>query len=370
MDIREQMLVKSIVTAEIFSKDNSTKTGAIILDENDNIYSTGYNGIPRGMNDGLKNRNTREANEVFPLKYNYFEHAERNALYNISHVKNVFLNTVLLTNEMPDIEEFRAIVSSGIKFVICNKDYDNLNVKEFIQNCLSETEILFIPDINKIKNESDILKLKDNVSHETIEFVLGKLEKIKKHFYIMGLFNDDLANIYQYRDTENEVYKKAKSTSILIDMKSYSEISTEYSGITLNLIKRIGKNDFDENRVIPHEYRSGSIKNVIFYTLSQHLSNKTLIASHCPCINCAKAIISTGINHVVTEKLDFENNDMHKRWQKSFNTSKGLFQMFKVKFNEIEISNESKIKINLAKEFESEVNLNDNTQKKTKKPKN
>ncbi len=44
--------------------------------------------------------------------------------------------------------------------------------------------------------------------------------------------------------------------------------------------------------------------------------------------------------------------------------------MFKVKFNEIEISNESKIKINLAKEFENEVTLNDNTQKKTKKPKN
>lgn len=58
------------------SKDESAKIGAVIVNEDHAIVSTGYNGLPRGCNDDTTWRQER------PLKYAWFEHAERNAIYN------------------------------------------------------------------------------------------------------------------------------------------------------------------------------------------------------------------------------------------------------------------------------------------------
>jgi dCMP deaminase len=35
--------------AQLFSKDPSTKVAALVLDDNQNIRSTGFNGLPRGF---------------------------------------------------------------------------------------------------------------------------------------------------------------------------------------------------------------------------------------------------------------------------------------------------------------------------------
>ena len=56
-----------------WSKDPRTKHGAIIVDEEHNIISTGYNGPPRGLDD------TKVPIEA-PAKYKWFAHAEANAL--------------------------------------------------------------------------------------------------------------------------------------------------------------------------------------------------------------------------------------------------------------------------------------------------
>ena len=58
------------------SKDERTQIGAVIVGKNKEIVSTGYNSFPRGINDNLKERQER------PEKYFWFEHAERNAIYN------------------------------------------------------------------------------------------------------------------------------------------------------------------------------------------------------------------------------------------------------------------------------------------------
>ena len=56
-----------------WSKDPSTKVGAVIVNENKQIVSMGYNGFPRGVRDDyrLENRET---------KYNLIVHAEANAI--------------------------------------------------------------------------------------------------------------------------------------------------------------------------------------------------------------------------------------------------------------------------------------------------
>lgn len=56
------------------SKDPSTKTGAVIIDPNGRIVSTGYNGFPRDMPDDPQAYANREE------KYSRIVHCEMNAL--------------------------------------------------------------------------------------------------------------------------------------------------------------------------------------------------------------------------------------------------------------------------------------------------
>ncbi|MBI2674391.1 MAG: CMP deaminase [Candidatus Yanofskybacteria bacterium] len=57
-----------------WSKDPSTKTGAVIVDPENRIVSVGYNGFPQGVADLPERLNNRE------LKYKLTVHCERNAL--------------------------------------------------------------------------------------------------------------------------------------------------------------------------------------------------------------------------------------------------------------------------------------------------
>ena len=57
-----------------WSKDPSTKVGAVITDDKQRIISLGYNGFPRQVNDTTERLNNRED------KYQYTVHAEMNAM--------------------------------------------------------------------------------------------------------------------------------------------------------------------------------------------------------------------------------------------------------------------------------------------------
>ena len=59
-----------------WSKDPSTKTGAVIVDDRRRIVSMGYNGFPPGIEDTPERLNNRE------VKYELVVHCEINALAN------------------------------------------------------------------------------------------------------------------------------------------------------------------------------------------------------------------------------------------------------------------------------------------------
>jgi len=61
------------------SKDKNTQIGAVIVGEDNEVVSTGYNSFPRGIDDDVPERQER------PEKYHWFEHAERNAIYNAAN---------------------------------------------------------------------------------------------------------------------------------------------------------------------------------------------------------------------------------------------------------------------------------------------
>lgn len=93
-----------------WSKDPSTKCGAVIVDENKRIVSVGFNGFPKGTNDCQKLYNDREE------KYRRVVHAEQNAIL-FSH-RNIN-NCTLYVVPMPPCSQCAGmIIQSGIKRVV------------------------------------------------------------------------------------------------------------------------------------------------------------------------------------------------------------------------------------------------------------
>lgn len=95
-----------------WSKDDSTKVGCVIVGRDKVVVSSGYNGLPRGADDNKSVRISR------PEKYFWFEHAERNAIYNAARRGTALSGTTLYSTLCPCMDCARGIVQSGIKRVV------------------------------------------------------------------------------------------------------------------------------------------------------------------------------------------------------------------------------------------------------------
>ena len=100
------------------SKDERTQIGAVIVGKDKEIVSTGYNSFPRGIDDTIKERQER------PEKYFWFEHAERNAIYNAARIGVSTKGcTMYLSCGIPCSDCARGIINSGIKTIyVCEQD--------------------------------------------------------------------------------------------------------------------------------------------------------------------------------------------------------------------------------------------------------
>ena len=136
------------------SKDPSTQVGACIVDSNKIIVGVGYNGTPRGWDDGEFPWG-REG-PALDRKYPYVIHAELNAILN-SSAKDLRGATIYIS-EFSCNECAKAIAQSGINRVVYLSDkyadtdsvkaakrmYDKLKIKyEKIDTKLGGIEIKF-----------------------------------------------------------------------------------------------------------------------------------------------------------------------------------------------------------------------------------
>ncbi len=96
------------------SPDESTHSGCYIATQDNTPVSFGYNGFPRGI------KNTPERQQR-PLKYQYFEHCERNAFYNAGREGKSCLGAKIYVNWLPCADCARAIIQEGISEVIVHK---------------------------------------------------------------------------------------------------------------------------------------------------------------------------------------------------------------------------------------------------------
>lgn len=98
------------------SKDQSTKCGAAIVDRNNQIVSTGFNGFPHGIDDENPEYHKR------PRKYDMTEHAERNAIYAAAGGRGGTRGATMYLGHSPRYgictDCARAIIQAGIVKVV------------------------------------------------------------------------------------------------------------------------------------------------------------------------------------------------------------------------------------------------------------
>lgn len=99
-----------------WSKDRSTKVGAVAIGPNREVCSVGYNGFPRGVDDCLEDRHNR------PAKYAWTEHAERNLIYNATRVGVCLKGCVLYCTHFPCPDCARGIIQAGFSELVIQED--------------------------------------------------------------------------------------------------------------------------------------------------------------------------------------------------------------------------------------------------------
>ena len=116
INIAEQVKLKS--------KDKKTQIGVVIVGKDNEIVSTGYNSFARGINDYVDERQER------PEKYFWFEHAERNAIYNAVRIGVSTLGTTMyMTCGISCADCARAIINSGISKIVLREGKGATNEK-------------------------------------------------------------------------------------------------------------------------------------------------------------------------------------------------------------------------------------------------
>jgi dCMP deaminase len=96
-----------------WSEDKSRQIGCVIVGNANEVRAVGFNGLPRGVNGDVDTRHSREEGE----KYHWFEHAERNAIYNAARIGVAVSGCRMYVTLYPCAECARAIIQTGITSV-------------------------------------------------------------------------------------------------------------------------------------------------------------------------------------------------------------------------------------------------------------
>lgn len=116
MSLEKVLKFKSLAeAAALYSKDTSTKVGAVALDDDCNVLCVGYNGKPRGVLETIE-RSAR------PLKYKFTAHAEENLVAQAARIGTSLKgSTIIVTSLHPCTTCTRLMIQAGVKRIIANK---------------------------------------------------------------------------------------------------------------------------------------------------------------------------------------------------------------------------------------------------------
>jgi len=95
-----------------WSKDPSTKVGCVVVGEDREIRSTGFNGFPRGIADDLERLSDREQ------KYPLICHAEENAIMHAARIGLSLKGSTAYVTWPPCTRCARSLIQAGVVEVV------------------------------------------------------------------------------------------------------------------------------------------------------------------------------------------------------------------------------------------------------------
>ena len=161
------------------SKDPGTQVGACIVDDQNRILSTGYNGFPHGCSDDEFPWNRDES--LGETKYQFVVHAELNAILN-SRGKNL-AGSKLYVSLFPCHECAKAIIQAGVREVVYLSD----KYKDTMMNLVSK-RMLEAAGVKYTQLRTEVKTITLDFTPEEIRYMLdlAKALKAKKKAGIKG----------------------------------------------------------------------------------------------------------------------------------------------------------------------------------------
>ncbi|MSO14357.1 deoxycytidylate deaminase [Rickettsiales endosymbiont of Trichoplax sp. H2] len=146
------------------SKDPSTRVGAVIVGKDNEIISTGYNGLPRNVEDKID----RYVNKDY--KYLSSNHAEENAILHCARNGVSSKNCSIYTPWIPCSRCAKSIIQAGISEVIYDENFPG----------------------NDVNNQNEVWKQSIEVSNEILLEAKVKIRKFNgKLIKIKGLYQEE-----------------------------------------------------------------------------------------------------------------------------------------------------------------------------------
>ena len=122
------------------SKDPTTKVGCVIVSDDKVVVSTGYNGIPAGVDDKPERMER-------PAKYLWTSHAEENAVAQAARVGARLRGGSAYVTHMPCSRCARTLIQAGIVTVHVGVGKTSMPMEEFdvASQMFREAGVLVIP---------------------------------------------------------------------------------------------------------------------------------------------------------------------------------------------------------------------------------
>lgn len=316
------------------SKDNSTKVGAIITNQYGSLVSFGYNGLPRGMRDSNPMYQNKDANKVDETtglvfhKYDFFEHAERNAIYNFAR-ENTKLNesgNYIVMSSIDTMEDARCIVSIGVKDVYTKTI--NSTILYHVAHMFTECGVsLHVRDLVIEKNSAIYNKL-----IRLRSFISNRLPPNVKMFDCLDKLNpnaqyNQYAAIFSKSNSLISIGWYGLSDYLMSKLEKYQE-STNDTSISNDFVF----SGYHGYQTVTVDLKQSAVKNAVYNLLTNSFdfSQYKIKVSLYPCTLCYIGLISCGFlpQNIIVDKSALkatQNKMTATKWNSEYSLVESIF---------------------------------------------
>ena len=335
----------NVLAANQLSNDQSIKTSATLLNKYGSVIALGYNGMPYGMDENNLDYQNKVKGKLFYVddhsslpfyKYDWFEHAERNMLFNfvrdgiqLKHL-NLLSNhnqdgNYLLLSNIETMDEARCVVNIGVKRVIVK--HINVDIFPLVAHLFNTCGLDWkMPSKNLNEHECKIYETDffwEYLNHD-INLNAHENQKLSKLFNMLDNSNQNnpsakYAALFSKQDVLITIgydglsdclrYKIQRKISALKDIVFLQCEITQSTREKLDVYdKMLNEHTFQDQNGINVSISASAVQNMVTNILANVIDDDySVITSFPSCLDSYVFMLSSGINP--------QNIHVHTDWQ-------------------------------------------------------